>query len=144
MFLFGLIAVLLFLTFFNLYPFWMQELIWQGFCWYMMVVIGILVFRFLLWGIGVHFGFVIWLFPKFRKAYCKTYKSILPLFSFETKSDLFNPLSVLFRAISLSAIVFVGYKFCQDEKNLEDLKEFTTKGVSDLLDYSKEWDFGKL
>ena len=40
--------------------------------------------------------------------------------------------------------MFVGYQFCQDEKNLEDLKEFTTKGVSDLLDYSKEWEFGKL
>lgn len=34
------------------------------------------------------------------------------------------------------------YLFMQDEKNLEDLKEFTYKGVNDLLDYNKEWEIG--
>jgi hypothetical protein len=33
--------------------------------------------------------------------------------------------------------------FFQDERALEDLREFTSKGMADLLDYSKEWDIGK-
>lgn len=107
----GMIAVLLFLTFFNLYPFWMQQVIWQAFCCYVLGCWGILVLRVVLWGIAQHFGFIFWLFPKFRKAYCKTHKHVWPLADYGRKSDFFSPASLFFRLMSLSAIVYMGHQF---------------------------------
>ena len=57
---------------------------------------------------------------------------------------MFSPLSIIFRVISISFIVYILKDIVQDEQKLEDIRDFTTKGVSDLFDYSKEWEFGKL
>ena len=67
---------------------------------------------------------------------------MLPLTSTKWRDDANEPRAVIFRVVSISLLVYMGYLFFQDEKNLEDLKEFTVKGVSDLLDYNKEWEVG--
>lgn len=57
---------------------------------------------------------------------------------------MFSPVAVMFRLISVSFIGYIVYTFVQDEKIVEDIKELTVKGMSDLFDYNKEWDLGKL
>ena len=68
----------------------------------------------------------------------------MPLVSLEAKADIWSPLSLVFRGTSLAFMGYMLSVFLSDEKAVGDLKEFTSKGISDLFDYSKEWDFGKL
>ena len=60
------------------------------------------------------------------------------------RGNFAKPESLFFRMLSLSTIVYFTYQFFQDERAVKDLKDMTSKGVSDLLDYSKEWELGKL
>ena len=66
-----------------------------------------------------------------------------PLTSQKLRDDAFEPSTIIFRLVSISFIGYCVLMFFQDERALEDLKEFTTKGMADLLDYGKEWDIGK-
>lgn len=71
-------------------------------------------------------------------------KSLWPICSIELNDTMFKPTSVIFRLISISFFGYIVYNFFSDEKKVEDLKDFTIKGVTDLFDYSKEWEIGKL
>ena len=142
-YMFAVFAFMIFLTLFNIYPFWMQNAIWQAFCYYFISYFAIGGLRITLWVIGYHFGFVFWLFPNYRKSYNPT-RFMWPLAAATPREDARDTTLLLFRLISLSFMFYLAWIFMQDEKNLEDLKEFTSKGVSDLLDYSKDWEFGAL
>ena len=65
-----------------------------------------------------------------------------PLAKCELRDDAYSPRSIVFRLISFTFMSYCAWAFMQDEQNLQDLKEFTSKGVSDLLDYSKDWEYG--
>jgi len=39
-------------------------------------------------------------------------------------------------------IVYMGYQFCQDEKNIEDLKDLANNGLNDLFEYGMEFTTG--
>ena len=124
LFLVVVIMMLIFVTFFNLYPFWMQQAIWQVFCGLVLGLIAIAIIRVLVYGLASHFGLTLWLFPNFRKWYSHPTKALWPLISFETKSNIFTPHAVIFRLVSLSFIGYIFYSFMQDEQKVEDLKTF--------------------
>ena len=52
---------------------------------------------------------------------------------------MFDPKAIVFKLMSASLIIYSCWSFAQDEKNVKDLKDFATTGVSDLLDYGTEW-----
>lgn len=114
MFLVVLVLVLVFLMFFNLYPFWMQQAIWSMMCYYAISYFGIGALRLLCWIIGFHFGVRFWLFPNYRKSY-NVFKFMFPLTSMKVREDAYEPRSMVFRAISISMAVYMGFTFLQDE-----------------------------
>lgn len=59
----------------------------------------------------------------------------------EMRSDFFNPASLLFRLGSGSFMLFLLYQFCQDEKNIEDLREITDH-MYDVFEYSSDYVLG--
>ena len=48
----------------------------------------------------------------------------------------------MLRVCSILFMAYMAWVFVQDERALEDLKEFTSKGMEDLLDFNKEWEIG--
>lgn len=100
------------------------------------------VFRVILWGFLYHFGFEVWLFPNYWIDSNDPRDSFLPVWSYEVREDMFEFRSIIFRIISGSLIVYMGYQFCQDEKNIEDLKDLAQNGITDLFEYGQDFMLG--
>lgn len=114
LFLVGVVCMLIFLTFFNLYPFWMQQYIWTAFCGYCLGLMGIASLRLALYCIAQHLGLTLWLFPSFRKSYFNPMKSLLPVASVNLNDTMFNPVSVVFRLVSISFVGYIVHNFMSD------------------------------
>lgn len=120
---------------FRLWPLWLKKAIWYV-SFYLLVFLVVTAFlRVILWGILYHFGFEVWLFPNYWIDSNDPRDSFLPVWSAEIRDDMFEFRSIIFRLISGSLIVYMGYQFCQDEKNVEDLKDLAQNGISDLFEY---------
>ena len=78
------------------------------------------------------------MFPKYRDSWNPT-KFLWPIVSAEKRSDMLDPKAIVFKVMSGALIAYSCWSFCQDEKNVKDLKDFATTGVSDFLDYGTEW-----
>ena len=108
---------------FRLWPLWLKKGIWYISFYLLVFLVVTAVFRVILWGFLYHFGFEVWLFPNYWIDSNDPRDSFLPVWSYETRDDMFEFRSIIFRIISGSLIVYMGYQFCQDEKNIEDLKD---------------------
>lgn len=62
-----------------------------------------------------------------------------PLLNAEKRGDFSDPKAWIFKLMSGAVIIYSCWSFCQDEKNVKDLKDFAKTGVNDLLDYGTEW-----
>lgn len=137
-----LVIVVLTLMCFRLWPLWLKKAIWY-ISFYLLVFLVVTAFvRVILWGILYHFGLEFWLFPNYFIDSNDPRDSFLPVYSFEVRSDASDFKSIIFRIASGSLIVYMGYQFCQDEKNIEDLKDLAENGLSDLFDYGAEFVIG--
>lgn len=137
-----LVVVILVLMCFRLWPLWLKKVIWY-ISFYLLVFLVITAFvRVILWGILYHFGLEFWLFPNYFIDSNDPRDSFLPVYSFEVRSDASDYKSVIFRLASGALICYMGYQFCQDEKNIEDLKDLAENGLSDLFDYGADFVIG--
>ena len=109
-----LLLLVVFLLFFNLYPFWMQQAIWQAFCYYCLAYLGIGSLRLVVYALSYHFGMKLWLFPNYRKSY-NPVKFMLPVTSHEWREGAFEVQSLVYKVISISLIAYLGYQFTRDE-----------------------------
>lgn len=135
------VVVLFSFIFFNLWPLWLQIATWYGF---VSVIIGYFVtigVRILTGIVMFHFGFDFNLFPNYFNSFVNPKKMLVPVCRIQTRSDFFNPISLMFRLSSASFILFLAYKFCQDEQAMEDLREISSH-VKDVFDYSSDWVLG--
>ena len=137
-----LIVVVIVLMCFRLWPMWLKKGIWYISFYLLVFLIGAAFVRLILWGILYHFGLEFWLFPNYFVDSNDPRDSFLPLWSFEIREDMFDYRSIIFRMISGSLIVYMGYQFCQDEKNMEDLKDLANNGLDDLFIYGMEFTTG--
>jgi len=76
-----------------------------------------------------------WLFPNYFIDSNDPRDSFWPLTSFEIREDALDIKSIIFRIASGTLIVYMGYQFCLDEKNIEDLKDLAENGLTDLFEY---------
>lgn len=127
---------------FRLWPLWLKKAIWYISFYLLVFLIFTAIFRVILWGILYHFGFEVWLFPNYWIDSNDPRDSFLPVWSYEIRDDMFDFRSIIFRLISGSMLVYMGYQFCQDEKNVEDLKDLAQNGLSDLFEYGQEFMIG--
>ena len=127
---------------FRLWPLWLKKGIWYISFYLLVFLVVTAIFRVILWGLMYHFGFEIWLFPNYWIDSNDPRDSFLPVWSAETRDDMFEFRSIIFRLISGSLIVYMGYQFCQDEKNVEDLKDLAQNGISDLFEYGQDFMIG--
>jgi hypothetical protein len=118
-----LIVVVLACMCFRLWPLWLKKGIWYMSFYLLVFLIVTAIFRVILWGLLYHFGFEVWLFPNYWIDSNDPRDSFLPVWSAEKRDDMFEFRSIIFRIISGSLIVYMGYQFCLDEKNVEDLKD---------------------
>ena len=128
-----LIVVVIILMCFRLWPLWLKKGIWYISFYLLVFLIGAAFVRVILWGILYHFGLEFWLFPNYFVDSNDPRDSFLPLWSFEVREDMCDIRSIIFRMISGSLIIYMGYQFCQDEKNMEDLKDLANNGLDDLF-----------
>lgn len=127
---------------FRLWPLWLKKGIWYLSFYLLVFLVVTAVFRVILWGFLYHFGFEVWLFPNYWIDSNDPRDSFLPVWSYEVRDDMFEFRSIIFRIISGSLIVYMGYQFCQDEKNIEDLKDLAQNGISDLFEYGQDFMLG--
>ena len=127
---------------FRLWPLWLKKGIWYLSFYLLVFLVVTAVFRVILWGFLYHFGFEVWLFPNYWIDSNDPRDSFLPVWSYEVREDMFEFRSIIFRIISGSLIVYMGYQFCQDEKNIEDLKDLAQNGITDLFEYGQDFMLG--
>lgn len=135
---FGIIALMCF----RLWPLWLKKVIWYISFYLLVFLIVTAILRVILWGILYHFGLEFWLFPNYFIDSNDPRDSFLPIYSFEVRSDAADIKSIIFRIASGSLIVYMGWQFCQDEKNIEDLKDLAEHGLSDLFEYGQDFVLG--
>jgi len=127
---------------FRLWPLWLKKGIWYISFYLLVFLISTAIIRVILWGILYHFGLEVWLFPNYFIDSNDPRDSFLPVWSYETRDDMFDMRSIVFRLLSGGLIVYMCYQFCQDEKNIEDLKDLAENGLSDLFEYGQEFMVG--
>jgi len=134
--------VVLALMCFRLWPMWLKKGIWYV-SFYLLVFLAVTaVLRLILWAILYHFGMEFWLFPNYFIDSNDPRDSFWPIYSFEIRDDAVDVASIIFRLASGSLIVYMGYQFCQDEKNIADLKDLAENGISDLWDLGENYVVG--
>jgi len=127
---------------FRLWPLWLKKGIWY-ISFYLLVFLIVTAFlRLIIWGILYHFGLEFWLFPNYFIDSNDPRDSFLPLYSFETREDMFDFRSIIFRLLSGTLITYMCFQFCQDEKNWDDLVDLSQNGLSDFYDYGAEFMIG--
>lgn len=103
------VVVILALMCFRLWPMWLKKGIWYM-SFYLLVFLAVTaVLRLILWVILYHFGFEFWLFPNYFIDSNDPRDSFWPLSSFEVRADFSDFRSIIFRLISGSLIVYMGY-----------------------------------
>jgi len=107
-----LIVVVIVLMCFRLWPMWLKKGIWYMSFYLLVFLIGAAILRAILWGILYHFGLEFWLFPNYFVDSNDPRDSFLPLYSFEVREDFADIKSMIFRLVSGSLIVYMGYQFC--------------------------------
>jgi hypothetical protein len=121
---------------------WLKKAIWYM-SFYLLVFLAVTaVLRLILWVFLYHFGLEFWLFPNYFIDSNDPRDSFLPVYSFEVREDCADAKSIIFRIASGSLIVYMMYQFCQDEKNIEDLKDLAENGLTDLFEYGQEFMIG--
>jgi len=139
----GLVVVIIIvLMCFRLWPMWLKKGIWYLSFYLLVFLIGAAILRVILWGILYHFGLEFWLFPNYFVDSNDPRDSFLPVYSFEIRMDFSDVRSIIFRIISGSLLVYMGYQFCQDEKNMKDLEDLANNGLNDLFEYGLEFTTG--
>ena len=134
--------VVLALMCFRLWPMWLKKGIWYV-SFYLLVFLAVTaVLRLIIWAILYHFGLEFWLFPNYFIDSNDPRDSFWPIYSFEVRDDAVDFASIVFRLASGSLIVYMGYQFCQDEKNIADLKDLAENGISDLWDLVENYVVG--
>lgn len=137
-----IVLAILALMCFRLWPLWLKKAIWYISFYLLVFLIVTAILRLILWGILYHFGLEFWLFPNYFIDSNDPRDSFLPIYSFEVRGDALDFKSIIFRLASGALIVYMGYQFCQDEKNIEDLKDLAENGLSDLFEYGQEFMIG--
>ena len=137
-----IIFAILALMCFRLWPLWLKKAIWYISFYLLVFLIVTAILRVIIWGILYHFGMEFWLFPNYFIDSNDPRDSFLPVWSFEIREDMADIKSIVFRLCSGALIVYMGYQFCQDEKNIEDLKDLAENGLSDLFEYGQEFMVG--
>lgn len=137
-----IMLVIIALMCFRLWPMWLKKGIWY-ISFYLLVFLVVTAFvRVILWGFLYHFGLEVWLFPNYFIDSNDPRDSFLPVWFAEVREDCFDIKSIIFRIISGSLIVYMGYQFMQDEKNIEDLKDLAENGLTDLFEYGQDFMIG--
>ena len=136
------VLVIIALMCFRLWPLWLKKAIWYISFYLLVFLVVTAILRLIIWVFLYHFGFEVWLFPNYFIDSNDPRDSFLPVWSYEVRDDIFDFRSIIFRIISGSLIVYMGYQFCQDEKNLEDLKDLAENGLTDLFEYGQEFMLG--
>lgn len=136
------VVIILALMCFRLWPLWLKKAIWYISFYLLVFLVAAAVLRVILWGILYHFGMEFWLFPNYFIDSNDPRDSFWPLYSFEIREDAAEFKSIIFRLASGALIIYMGYQFCQDEKNLEDLRDLAEHGLSDLFEYGQDFMIG--
>ena len=138
----GIGAVIIVLMCFRLWPIWLRKGVYLM-SFYLLVFLIVTGFvRAILWGILYHFGLEFWLFPNYFIDSNDPRDSFLPLYSFEVRDDATDIRTMVLRLFSGALLVYTGYQFCQDEKNIEDLKDLYDHGLQDFFEYGQQFVVG--
>lgn len=138
----GICFIILALMCFRLWPLWLKKGVYLC-SFYLLVFLVITAFvRVILWGILWHFGIEFWLFPNYFIDSNDPRDSFWPLYSFEVRDDQGSSAAIILRIFSGILLVYLGFQFVQDEKNLEDLAELRDHGLHDLFEYGQEFVLG--
>lgn len=127
---------------FRLWPLWLKRGVYLVSFYLLVFLIATAFVRLILWGILYHFGLEFWLFPNYFIDSNDPRDSFLPVYSFEVRDDAADWKSILLRLMSGALLAYTGYQFCQDEKNMEDLRDLAEHGLTDFFEYGQQFVVG--
>jgi hypothetical protein len=113
----AVIVVVAFMLF-RMWPLWLKKAVWYMSFYLLVFLFASAILRVVLWGILYHVGLEFWLFPNFFIDSNDPRDSFWPPTSFAIRDDMFDMKVNVLRFFSACLILYSGYQFCQDEKNL--------------------------
>lgn len=131
----GILIAIAFMCF-SLWPLWLKIGIWYFSFYTLIILVGFILLRLVLWLFLFHFGFDFWLFPNFFVDSAEIMDSFKPFISFERRAD--DMKMVLLRVASAVALVFFVVQLAKEPENLEGLTSFTNDSMNDLFNWGND------
>jgi signal transduction histidine kinase len=136
--LFLLIGVLIAIAFmlFNLWPLWLKIGIWYFSFYTLIVLVGFILLRLVVWLVVFHFGFDFWIFPNFFVDSADIMDSFRPFLSFERRED--DAKMVALRVLSAVGLVFLVVQLAKEPENVGSLASFADDSMNDLFQWGSD------
>jgi translocation protein SEC62 len=140
----GKLALFLFIGFiiaiafmlFHLWPMWLKIGIWYFSFYTLIVLVGFILLRLVVWLTLFHFGLDFWILPNFFIDSNDIMDSFRPALSFERRQDDLK--MILLRLASAVALVFFVIQLAKEPDNLDSLKGFTKDSMDDLFNWGND------
>ena len=140
----GKLALFLFIGFiiaiafmlFHLWPMWLKIGIWYFSFYTLIVLVGFILLRLVVWLFLFHFGLDFWILPNFFIDSNDIMDSFRPLMSFERRQDDIK--MIVLRLASAVALVFFVIQLAKEPENLDSLKGFTKESMDDLFNWGND------
>jgi len=130
-----LIAGVLLICMFPVWPMWAKIGIWYLSVLFLAFYFGVLIIRMIVYAMFWIVGFDFWIYPNLNDEYCGFLDSFRPMYSWEKRKD--DPLMLLVRFGSL-AITAVAVHQIAETTSLEDVNDFFVSSYMDVLDWGVE------
>eukprot|EP00347_Sterkiella_histriomuscorum_P004222 403361278 len=131
----GVIITFAFMCF-SIWPLWLKIGIWYFSFYTLIVLMGFIVLRLVVWLALFHFGVDFWILPNFFIDSNDIMDSFRPMLSFERRDDDFK--MVILRIVSAVALAFFVVQLAKEPENLESLTSFTNENLNDLFNWGND------
>lgn len=131
----GFIVAIAFMLF-HLWPLWLKIGIWYFSFYTLVVLMGFILLRLIVWLVLFHFGVDFWILPNFFVDSAEIMDSFRPLLSFERRQDDLK--MVLLRICSAVALVFFVIQLAKEPENLDSLTSFTNESMNDFFNWGND------
>jgi translocation protein SEC62 len=131
----GVIIAIAFMCF-QLWPMWLKIGIWYFSFYTLIVLVGFILLRLVVWLALFHLGVDFWLLPNFFIDSNDIMDSFRPLISFERRQD--DMKMILLRIGSAIALVFFVIQLAQEPANIDEFRNMTKDGMDDLFNWGND------
>lgn len=131
----GIIIAIAFMLF-SIWPLWLKIAIWYFSFYTLIVLVGFILLRLVVWLFLFHFGLDFWIFPNFFIDSNDIMDSFRPMLSFEKRDD--DVKMFILRLVSAVSLIFFFFQLAKEPENLDSLSSFTSESMNDLFNWGND------